>query len=93
MRGCYGLLEKMKFLQYKYLKKDKNAIGLIFGVVPAFQSKGIDAAMIYQFSKEGFNSNFPFKTLEMNWIGDFNPRMMHMMEHIGASIYKTHIHL
>ena len=76
MRGCYGLLEKMKFLQYKYLKKDKNAIGLIFGVVPAFQSKGIDAAMIYQF-----------------WIGDFNPRMMHMMEHIGASIYKTHIHL
>lgn len=90
-KGKFGLLEKLKFLQYKYFKKDKNAIGLIFGVIPAFQSKGIDAAMIYQFSKEGFNSKFPFKTLEMNWIGDFNPRMMHMMEHIGASIYKTHI--
>lgn len=91
LNGKFGLIGKLKFLQYKYLKKDKNAMGLIFGVVPAFQSKGIDAAMIYQFSKEGFNSNFPFKTLEMNWIGDFNPRMMHMMEHIGASIYKTHI--
>ncbi|MRT91675.1 hypothetical protein [Ancylomarina sp. 16SWW S1-10-2] len=90
-KGKFGLLEKIKFLQYKYLKKNKNAMGLIFGVIPAFQSKGIDAAMIYQFSKEGFNSKFPFKTLEMNWIGDFNPRMMHMMEHIGASIYKTHI--
>jgi len=89
--GRLGWLAKLKFLHYKYFKKDKNAVGLIFGVVPAFQSKGIDAAMIYQFSKEGFNSSFPFKTLEMNWIGDFNPRMMHMMEHIGASIYKTHI--
>lgn len=91
LNGKFGLKGKLKFLHYKYIKKNKNAIGLIFGVVPAFQSKGIDAAMIYQFSKEGFNSSFPFKTLEMNWIGDFNPRMMHMMDHIGASIYKTHI--
>jgi hypothetical protein len=33
---------------------------------------------------------FPFRTLEMNWVGDFNPRMMHVMEHIGAKIVKTH---
>lgn len=91
LNGKFGLLGKLKFLHYKYIKKNKNAIGLIFGVVPAFQSKGIDAAMIYQFSKEGFSSKFPFETLEMNWIGDFNPRMMHVMEHIGASVYKTHI--
>jgi hypothetical protein len=26
----------------------------------------------------------------MNWIGDFNPRMMHVAEQIGAKIYKTH---
>jgi hypothetical protein len=91
LNGKFGLLGKLKFLHYKYIKKSKNAIGLIFGVVPAFQSKGIDAAMIYQFSKEGFDPKFPFEALEMNWIGDFNPRMMHMMDHIGASIYKTHI--
>ncbi len=91
LNGQFGWRAKLKFLHYKYIKKNKNAIGLIFGVVPAFQSKGIDAAMIYQFSKQGFNSNFPFETLEMNWIGDFNPRMMHMMDHIGASAYKTHI--
>ncbi len=89
--GKINLLAKFKFLKYKYFRKNKNAIGLIFGVVPSFQSKGIDAAMIYRFSKEGLNPDFPFKTLEMNWIGDFNPRMMHVMEHIGASIYKTHI--
>ena len=89
--GEIGFYGSLKFLHYRYVKKNKNAIGLIFGVVPNFQSKGIDAAMIYQFSKESLNSNFPFSTLEMNWIGDFNPRMMHMMEHIGASIYKTHI--
>jgi len=91
LNGELSLIGKLRFLHYKYFRKNKNAVGLIFGVVPAFQSKGIDAAMIYRFSKEGFNSRFPFRTLEMNWIGDFNPRMMHMMDHIGASIYKTHI--
>jgi hypothetical protein len=28
--------------------------------------------------------------IQMNWIGDFNPRMMHVAEQIGANIYKTH---
>jgi len=91
LNGKLGLIGKLRFLHYKHIRKNKNAIGLIFGVVPDFQSKGIDAAMIYRFSKEGFDSKFPFRTLEMNWIGDFNPRMMHVMEHIGASVYKTHI--
>ncbi|RUT79291.1 hypothetical protein [Ancylomarina longa] len=90
LKGKINLFGKLRFLFYKYLKKNKNAIGLIFGVIPKFQKRGIDAAMIYKFSKSGLEANFPFKTLELNWIGDFNPRMIHMMDHIGAKIYKIH---
>ena len=90
INGKLSFVAKLRFLYYKHIQKNKNAIGLIFGVVPEFQKRGIEAAMIYEFSKKGLNSSFPFRTLEMNWIGDFNPRMSHLMEHIGAKVYKTH---
>ncbi len=81
---------KLRFLYYKYLQRNKNAIGLIFGVIPEFQKRGIESAMIYEFSKMGLRRDFPFRTLEMNWIGDFNPRMSHLMDFINAKLYKTH---
>ena len=90
INGSITLYGKLRFLYYKYFQKKKNAIGLIFGVVPEFQKRGIEAAMIYEFSKSGLDNRFPFRTLEMNWIGDFNPRMSHLMKHIGAKVYKTH---
>ncbi|WP_421918023.1 hypothetical protein [Marinifilum sp.] len=90
INGKINLFGKLRFLFYKYFQKNKNAIGLIFGVVPEFQKRGIEAAMIYEFSKSSLDKKFPFKTLEMNWIGDFNPRMSHLMKHIGAEVYKTH---
>lgn len=90
LNGKINLYGKLRFLYYKHLQKNKNALGLIFGVIPEFQKRGIEAAMIYEFSRSGFDAKFPFLNLELNWIGDFNPRMSHLMEHIGAKIYKTH---
>ncbi|MFA8433999.1 MAG: hypothetical protein ACEPOZ_05735 [Marinifilaceae bacterium] len=91
LKGKITLWGKLLFLYYKYIKKNQKALGLIFGVIPEYQSKGIEAALIKTFSDVGFSPKFQFKQLEMNWIGDFNPRMMHLMEHIGAKIHKTHI--
>lgn len=91
LKGEINWLGKLLLLYHKHFKKNRNALGLIFGVTPKFQSKGIESAMIKKFSDEGIHYSFPFKTLEMNWIGDFNPRMMHLMEYIGAKIHKTHI--
>ncbi len=90
LNGTITWWGKLRFLYYKHLQKNKNAIGLIFGVVPEFQKRGIESAMIYEFSKMGLRKDFPFRTLEMNWIGDFNPRMSHLMEFINAKMYKTH---
>ena len=27
----------------------------------------------------------------MNWVGDFNPQMMHLMDYLSAKAVKTHI--
>jgi GNAT superfamily N-acetyltransferase len=90
INGELNFWAKLRFFYYKHFQKNKNAVGLIFGVTPEFQKRGIEAAMIYEFSKSGLERSFPFRTLEMNWIGDFNPRMSHLMDHIGAKLYKTH---
>lgn len=91
MDGKGTFVSKIKYNIYKKLYPTRKALGQIFGVIPEFQSRGVDAAMIYSFCKKGLNKKFQYKELEMNWIGDFNPRMMHMMEYIGAERYKTHI--
>lgn len=88
--GKTDILTKLKLWWHKKNNQPHKALGLIFGVVPDFQAKGMEAALIKTFSDEAFKEGFPYQTLEMNWIGDFNPRMMHVMEYIGAEIHKTH---
>ena len=66
-------------------------MGVIFGVVPDFQGKGIEAAMITRFAEDTQKPGFNYTDLEMNWIGDFNPGMMKLMQSIGATIRKIHV--
>lgn len=91
VNGKLNLPGIVKFFYYKNIKKISVALGQLFGVVPEFQSKGVEAAMIKRFCERVVARNSHYKHLEMNWIGDFNPQMMHLMEYIGASVAKTHI--
>ncbi len=80
------------FLGLKIFHKTNRLLGLIFGVVPEHQRKGVESALIYRFEKESAKPGFPYVHLEMNWIGDFNPAMMKMVErYVEASIYKTYV--
>ena len=47
--------------------------------------------MITRFCEIIIERDSPYKYLEMNWIGDFNPQMIHLMQYIGAKRVKTHI--
>ncbi len=79
------------FFRLKILKNNTRLIGLIFGVVPEHQGKGVESGIIMRFEQEAFKGNFSYTDLEMNWIGDFNPSMMKLAEQIGGKIRKTHI--
>lgn len=90
--GKFSLLNKLRlYLFVKILKKNTRLLGQIFGVVPDFQGKGVAAGMILRFEQEVAKPNFRYEDLEMNWIGDFNPGMMKMVDQIGGKIRKTHI--
>ncbi|TFV93336.1 hypothetical protein E4S40_13860 [Algoriphagus kandeliae] len=90
VNGKMDLIGKLKFLWYKTFSPPNKMLGLVFGVVPEHQGKGVESAMIISYDKMSNDPKFPYKTIEMNWIGDFNPKMMRVCEQLLADIYKTH---
>ena len=91
LNGKMNWLGKIKFLYHKWIKTITRAFGIIFGVVPEHQGKGLEAALVNAFAGVALKPGFQYKDLEMNWIGDFNPTMMRVAEQVGARIKKTHI--
>lgn len=73
----------------KYTRRADRVFGLIFGVTPEFHGKGIESGIIRAFEKQV--ERLPYKTLELAWIGDFNPVMMRMVEsYVCATKHKMH---
>ena len=91
LNGSMNLISKLKFLYYKKFNPPIKALGLIFGVVPEHQGKGVEGGLVMAFGDIALKPNFPYKHLQLNWIGDFNPTMMKIAEQIGARIIKTHV--
>jgi hypothetical protein len=90
--GKLNWFNKLRFFwDLKILHKVDRVIGRIFGVIPEFQNKGVEGALVLYFQNQILKPTFKYKTFELNWIGDFNPVMMKVAEFIGGSIYKTHV--
>jgi hypothetical protein len=81
--GKFGLFQKLKFLWVKQFKPNRKFTGLVFGIVPAFQGKGLDAYIIAESAKVIQRNNVPYTAYEMQWIGDFNPKMLNIAENLG----------
>ncbi len=95
IRKFNGKLHQVNKLRLMFDLKIRHTcsriIGRIFGIVPEHQGKGLEAGLIKSFEKVAYKPGFPYNDLQMNWIGDFNPSMMKVMEQIGARVYKTHV--
>ena len=85
LNGEFGLLQKLKFLFLKKFKKNKKMVGLVFGIVPEWQRKGIDGYMIWEGTKH-FRKTTDFEDYEMQWIGDFNPKMIKIAENLETVV-------
>lgn len=83
MNGKFGLLQKLYFLWMQKFRPSKKFTGLVFGVVPEWQGKGIDAFMIGACQKIVQGPSKPYLEYEMQWIGDFNPKMINVAEGFG----------
>ncbi len=85
LNGNFGLFHKLKFLWYKTFKKSKRVVGIAFGVVPEWQGKGVDNFMIIEGQKV-MKAELPYTDYEMQWIGDFNPKMINIAKGLGAEL-------
>jgi len=91
LNGKLNLIGKLRFAYYLWRGICKKSFGFVFGVVPEFQGKGAEAAIIKAYADVALKPGFPYSYLEMNWIGDFNHAMVHMLEELGSKLIKTHI--
>lgn len=91
LNGKLDLIGKLKFLWYKSRGAMTRVFGVVFGVVPEHQGKGVESAITLAYTTIGWKDTFPYDEFEMNWIGDFNPAMMRFVTQVGGTIKKTHI--
>jgi hypothetical protein len=85
LHGKFGLLQKLHFLWLKKFVPNKKFNGLVFGIVPEWQGKGIDAFIIVESAKVIQSPTVPYTQYEMQWIGDFNPKMINIAESLGET--------
>lgn len=83
LNGQFGLLDKLKFLLIKKFGSCSRFVGLVFGIIPEFQGKGVDAYIIIEGAKV-IQPKVSYEDYEMQWIGDFNPKMINIAEALGT---------
>lgn len=90
VNGKMNWVGKLKFVWHTLRKTNKKAFGILFGLVPEHQGKGVDGAIIENFRKFAQGGGISYTEYEMNWIGDFNPKMIRVVEQINAPVVKRH---
>jgi hypothetical protein len=88
VNGKLDLIGKLKFIWYRYVRRSSKMFGVVFGVIPDFQGKGLEGAMVVACKKTVVGAGY--LEIEMNWIGDFNPKMIHLLETLDADLVKRH---
>lgn len=90
VNGKLDWIGKLKFLWHMWRKTNRKAFGILFGVVPEHQGKGLDGAMVMK-AREVLQDQYDrYDEYEMNWIGDFNPTMINVVKQVGGVECKRH---
>jgi hypothetical protein len=94
LNGKFGWIDKLKFLWYKKTKPSSKFVGIAFGIIPEFQRIGADGYMIVEGGKLVQNLTIKngvykigkpiYNDYEMQWIGEFNPKMINIAEALGT---------
>lgn len=88
MNGRFGWTEKLKFLWLKWTGTCHKFYGLVFGVVPEHQGKGVDGLMIWA-GATLIRNRGTYDFMELQWIGDFNPKMISIVKALGTKKCRT----
>ena len=86
--GRFGVIEKLRFLWIKKRGNVKKLTGVVFGVTPEYQGTGVDYYMILQAARV-LQTKTNYKDFEMQWQGDFNPKILNISRNLGANVSRT----
>ncbi|GAO44974.1 hypothetical protein [Flavihumibacter petaseus] len=78
LHGKFDLFRKLWFLFLQKTRTNNRVVGVVFGVVPEYQAKGVDSYIIGETSRQLHQMHY--QDYEMQWIGDFNPKMVAVAE-------------
>jgi GNAT superfamily N-acetyltransferase len=90
LNGRLTLPAMLKFLWLKQRKTMTRARGVLMGVIPAYQGRGIEAAIILKLA-EAFEKKKHYTEIEFSWVGDFNPKMRKIFIGVGCESVKHYI--
>jgi hypothetical protein len=87
VNGNFNLWGKLKFLFRKLFSKPSFVWGLAFGVTPKFQGLGMESYVLNSAADYLRTKKPNYKDVIVTWIGDFNPKMIHVTKSMGAKNY------
>ena len=95
LNGQFSFFHKLKFLWVKATVKNPKFTGLVFGITPEMQGRGADSYLIIEGCRviqelkinDGvYSLGKPiYDDYEMQWIGEFNPKMINVAEAIAGN--------
>lgn len=88
-----GKLSAFSMLKFLYLKKRKTitrARGVLMGVIPEFQGRGVESGIILKVA-EAMKRKPEYTEIEFSWVGDFNPKMKKIFLGVGSKSVKHYI--
>jgi hypothetical protein len=90
LNGKLNLISMLKFLYLKKKKTITRARGVLMGVIPHFQGKGVESGIILNIAK--VMAKKPHYTeIEFSWVADFNPKMRKIFMSVGSVSAKHYI--
>jgi hypothetical protein len=90
LNGKLGLFDLLKFVWLKKRKTMTRAKGLLMGVIPKYQNRGIESAFIHNLS-DVFRKKPHYREIEFSWVADFNPGMRKIFVAVGCTPAKDYI--
>lgn len=83
---------KLKFVWHMKVRKScHKAMGIVFGVDPEYQGLGVEAGIIKSVEYCLRGNYRQYYTMEMQWIAEFNPKMIYVVEALEVPKSKVRI--
>jgi len=88
VHGNLNLWGKLVFLWHKWRRTPHTMFGIVFGIVPEWQGKGVEGAMI-KYAEDHIVPKGQYVDTILTWIGDFNLKMLRICENLNAKKQRT----